>query len=71
MADDVAEWTVSAFGPNKRRLSVDLILKLRDRFACELGGFFRMFPHGGNNSEFIDSLPNVFTIHSGNSFRSN
>ncbi len=30
---DGAEWTTSAFGPNKRRLSVDLILKLRDRFA--------------------------------------
>jgi uncharacterized protein (DUF2126 family)/transglutaminase-like putative cysteine protease len=30
---DGAEWTTSAFGPNKRRLSVDLFLKLRDRFA--------------------------------------
>jgi uncharacterized protein (DUF2126 family)/transglutaminase-like putative cysteine protease len=30
---DGAEWTTSAFGPNKRKLSVDLILKLRDRFS--------------------------------------
>ena len=30
---DGAEWTTSAFGPNKRKLSVDLFLKLRDRFA--------------------------------------
>jgi uncharacterized protein (DUF2126 family)/transglutaminase-like putative cysteine protease len=30
---DGAEWTTSAFGPNKRRLSVDLFLRLRDRFA--------------------------------------
>ncbi len=30
---DGAEWTTSAFGPNKRRLSTDLFLKLRDRFA--------------------------------------
>lgn len=30
---DGAEWTTSAFGPSKRRLSVDLFLKLRDRFA--------------------------------------
>ncbi|HEY3822960.1 MAG TPA: transglutaminase family protein [Bryobacteraceae bacterium] len=30
---DGAEWTTSAFGPNKRRLAVDLLLRLRDRFA--------------------------------------
>jgi len=30
---DGAEWTTSAFGPNKRKLAVDLILKLRDRFS--------------------------------------
>jgi uncharacterized protein (DUF2126 family) len=30
---DGAEWTTSAFGPNKRRLAVDLLLKLRERFA--------------------------------------
>src|SRR5580692_3082247 len=30
---DGAEWTTSAFGPNKRRLSVDLFLRLRDRYA--------------------------------------
>src|SRR5580658_9465933 len=30
---DGAEWTTSAFGPNKRRLAVDLFLRLRDRFA--------------------------------------
>jgi uncharacterized protein (DUF2126 family) len=30
---DGAEWTFSAFGPNKRRLSVNLIHKLRDRFS--------------------------------------
>src|ERR1019366_5877697 len=30
---DGAEWTTSAFGPNKRRLSFDLLLKLRDRFS--------------------------------------
>ena len=30
---DGAEWTTSAFGPNKRRLSVDLFLKLRNRFT--------------------------------------
>ncbi len=30
---DSPEWTTSAFGPNKRRLSFDLFLKLRDRFS--------------------------------------
>jgi uncharacterized protein (DUF2126 family)/transglutaminase-like putative cysteine protease len=30
---DGAEWTTSAFGPNKRRLAGDIFLKLRDRFA--------------------------------------
>ncbi len=30
---DGAEWTTSAFGPNKRKLSVDLFLKLTNRFA--------------------------------------
>lgn len=30
---DGAEWTTSAFGPTKRKLSVNLIHKLRDRFA--------------------------------------
>ena len=30
---DGAEWNTSAFGPNKRRLSVDLLLKLKARFA--------------------------------------
>jgi uncharacterized protein (DUF2126 family)/transglutaminase-like putative cysteine protease len=30
---DGEEWTTAAMGPNKRRLSVDLLLKLRDRFA--------------------------------------
>ncbi len=30
---DGAEWTTSAFGPNKRRLAADLFLKLRDRFG--------------------------------------
>ncbi len=30
---DGAEWTTSAFGPNKRKLAVDLLLKLRDRFS--------------------------------------
>ena len=28
-----AEWTSDALGPNKRKLAVDLLLKLRDRFA--------------------------------------
>ncbi len=27
------EWTTSAFGPHKRKLSVELFLRLRDRFA--------------------------------------
>jgi uncharacterized protein (DUF2126 family) len=31
---DGAEWNTSAFGPNKRRLSVALLLKLRERFAA-------------------------------------
>jgi uncharacterized protein (DUF2126 family)/transglutaminase-like putative cysteine protease len=30
---DGAEWTTAALGPNKRKLAVDLLLKLRDRFA--------------------------------------
>ncbi|MDP9053247.1 MAG: transglutaminase family protein [Acidobacteriota bacterium] len=30
---DGAEWTTRAFGPDKRRLSFDLFLKLRDRFS--------------------------------------
>ena len=30
---DGAEWTTAAMGPNKRRLAVELLLKLRDRFA--------------------------------------
>ena len=30
---DGAEWTVAALGPKKRKLAVELLLKLRDRFA--------------------------------------
>ena len=30
---DGEEWTSAALGPNKRRLAVELFLKLRDRFA--------------------------------------
>ncbi len=30
---DAPEWTVSAFGPQKRKLSVELLMKLKDRFT--------------------------------------
>ena len=38
---DGAEWTTSAFGPNKRKLSVDLFLKLTNRFASGAPAPFR------------------------------